>query len=108
MKAQHIRLTGLRTKTAPAVEISDEGVYVWFKRGETAHKTVVKQRWPVVAVDYDKKGDVIGVEMAPFPKSFSINAILEPAGLRVSERMAANAEIVPMGKARQPAEAVAA
>jgi hypothetical protein len=91
-----VKITGIRIKTPPVVEISDEGIYVWFKRGVYAEKTVVKQRWPLVAVDYDKDGDLIGVEVVPFPKSFSLNGVLAPAGLKVSDRMAAKAEIQPV------------
>lgn len=103
MSKGKFKLTGIRSKEFPVMEISDEGVYVWFKRGAKAEKTIVKRRWPLLAVDIDKEGDVIGVELVPMPTSFTINSIINPAGFKVSDRVAAKTQIMPVEKMKSEA-----
>ena len=47
---------------SPIVRVTVEGLYVCFRQGVQSAKTVIRSRWPHVAVDLDDKGDVIGVE----------------------------------------------
>lgn len=76
----------------PVVEVSPDGIYVWFNRGRRAAKTEIKSRWPVVAVDLDENGEVIGIEHAPAPAAFSLQKLAASAGVRVPAAVAARAQ----------------
>jgi uncharacterized protein YuzE len=83
----------VRATTSPVVELTADGLYIWFNPGGDAVKTIVKSRWPFLAVDVDKNGDIIGIEHAPLPKEFSISKVSQKAGVRISDKVAARAEI---------------
>jgi hypothetical protein len=81
---------------APLVEINDAGLYIRFKVGETATKTIVRNEWPHVAVDLARDGSVIGVELVPLPERFSIGRVAREAGIRIPpEVLGADPEIQP-------------
>jgi len=85
----------IKSSAAPIIELGPDGVYVWFKPGIQAAKTIIKSRWPVVAIDVDATGDVIGFECAPLPEEFSLQALGDRAGVHVPDKAAARAQIRP-------------
>jgi len=91
MNKEHYNFV-VKSSASPVVEWSPDGLYVMFKPGAKAAKTIVRRRWPVIAVDVDKDGDVIGVECAPAPARFSIAGLAKDAGIRVPKEAAARAE----------------
>ena len=82
----------IKEAVTPIVQWSPDGLYVTFKPGAKSAKTIVKRRWPVLAVDLDKDGEVIGVECAPAPAKFTFMGIAADAGIYVPERAAARVE----------------
>ena len=87
-----LRQFAIKSSIIPIVEMSPDGIYVTFKPSAKATKTIVKRRWPVVAVDLDKNDEVIGVECAPAPAKFTLMSIARDAGVHVPEKSAARAE----------------
>lgn len=73
------------------MELSDEGVYVWFKRGSKAAKTVVRSRWPFVAVDVDEAGDVIGIEITPAPAEITLGRVAKLANVSIPKPVISSA-----------------
>lgn len=76
------------------VEVSDDGLYVWFKRGAAATETIVRNRWPLVAIDLDASGEVIGIECAPLPDEFGVKSLARLARVEIPIETAANARFL--------------
>jgi hypothetical protein len=68
-------------------------IYVQLRQGLKVAKTVVRQQWPLVAVDYSADGRVIGIE-AVGHASFTLNALFRVAGLRAPAHLAQAAKFV--------------
>ena len=54
----------VKSKRPPVVEVDTaaQALYVYFQRGVHISRTVVQNQWPLVTVDLDRDGGVIGVE----------------------------------------------
>ena len=81
------------SRAKPVIELSQEGVYVSLFQGCAVAKTEVRSEWPLIAVDFDKTGRVIGVECAPCPEEFSLAATMRKAGGHIPVAAAARAVI---------------
>ncbi|MGH8021858.1 MAG: hypothetical protein ACREIA_26960 [Opitutaceae bacterium] len=82
-KRERSEIRSIRPRHAPVVEITGEGsaTYIWFNRTGKHARTIEISKWPVLLVDLDARGEVIGVETAGF-REFTINAVLKKAGLK--------------------------
>ena len=81
---------------APVVEVDTvaQALYVYFQRGVKVAKTVVQNQWPLVAVDLDKDGGVIGVEACGV-NEFTLSPVLTKAGVEAPARLVSSARYVP-------------
>jgi uncharacterized protein YuzE len=89
--AHSFRFT-ITSRQTPIVQLTDEGLYIYFKPGAVSEKTVVRSRWPLVAIDLDKNGDVIGIEAVPPPESFTLRGLIAKAGGKITDKALANAQ----------------
>jgi hypothetical protein len=55
MKSRKFEFT-VSSPSEAVVELSDEGLYVRFKSGVESAQTIVRSRWPLVAIDLDADG----------------------------------------------------
>lgn len=80
----------------PVVEVDTvaQALYVYFQRGVKVAKTVVQNQWPLVAVDLDKHGGVVGVEACGV-NEFTLSPVLNTAGVEAPSRMVNAARYVP-------------
>jgi hypothetical protein len=61
---------------------------------------VIRREWPHIAIDLDRAGQVIAIEMVPNPTQFSIAGILAQAGITLPTELSADKiEIRPEVKA---------
>ena len=81
---------------APVVEVDTvaQALYVYFQRGVRIARTVVQNQWPLVAVDLDKHGAVIGVE-ASGVEEFTLSPVLRSAGVQAPRQAINAARYVP-------------
>ena len=86
----------VKSKMMPVVEIDTaaQAVYVYFQRGVRVAKTVVQNQWPLVAVDLDKHGEVIGVEACGVGE-FTVRPILEQARVEAPRSILNSARYLP-------------
>ena len=68
-------------------------IYVQLRQGLKVAKTVVRQQWPLVAVDYATDGRVIGFE-AVGHETFTLSALFRVAGVRAPARLTQDARFV--------------
>jgi uncharacterized protein YuzE len=82
--------------SAPVVEVDTvaQALYVYFQRGVKVAKTVVQNQWPLVAVDLDKDGGVIGVEACGVDE-FTLSPVLDKARVEIPARLLNSARYVP-------------
>jgi hypothetical protein len=52
--------------------------------GRPCARTIANGRWPHLAVDFDRRGRVIGLEAIPLPDRFSLGRLARLAGVRLS------------------------
>lgn len=90
MKSRKFEFT-VSSPSAAIVELSDEGLYVRFKQGAEAVRTVVRSRWPLVAIDLDKAGEVIGIECTPAPEEFGLTSVAKLANVAISAEIVSRA-----------------
>jgi hypothetical protein len=93
MKSRKFEFT-VAASSAATVELSDEGLYVRFQSGVEAARTIVRSRWPLVAVDLDAAGGVIGIECAPVPAEFGLTSVAELASVAVPPETVTRARYV--------------
>ncbi len=86
----------VKSKMMPVVEIDTaaQAVYVYFQRGARVAKTVVQNQWPLVAVDLDKHGEVIGVEACGL-REFTVRPILAQARVEAPRAVLNSARYLP-------------
>jgi len=79
-------------KTPPTVEIdaSVASVYVRFHKARIAKTIRHQPAWPIVTVDLDKNGEVVGVEFVGI-RDFSIHQLLRKAAVHAPLSAVANA-----------------
>ena len=82
MKCHKFEFT-VSSPSEAVVELSDEGLYVRFKSGVESAKTIVRSRWPLVAIDLDADGYVIGIECTPVPAEFGLTSVAKLANVAV-------------------------
>jgi uncharacterized protein YuzE len=87
---------GLDKPCTPVVEVDTvaQALYVYFQRGVKVARTVVQNQWPLVAVDLDKSGKVVGVEACGV-NEFTLSPVLEKARVAAPVRMVNAARYVP-------------
>jgi hypothetical protein len=71
----------VRSPQPPILEITDSGIFLSFQQDVEVAETVIRREWPHIAIDLDKAGQVIAIEMVPKPNQFSIAGILAQAGI---------------------------
>ena len=78
----------VRSKIPPVVTVDSvaDAVYVYFQRGVKIARTKVINEWPLVAVDLDAAGDVIGIE-ALCPENFTLRSLANNAAVKVPKRL---------------------
>ena len=64
MNFRHTDILVVRSKACPTVEIDTEAsaAYVCFKRTKVIGTFRHGLKWPIVTIDLDQRGDVIGVD----------------------------------------------
>jgi hypothetical protein len=72
------------TEPTPVVELNEDGLYVRLAPRGACARTVANGRWPHLAVDFDRRGRVIGIEAMPLPDRFSLSRLARRVGLRLS------------------------
>lgn len=80
----------------PVVEVDTmaQALYVYFQRGVKVARTVVQNQWPLVAVDLDRKGAVIGVEACGV-EEFTLLPLLHIARVKAPSQMINAARYIP-------------
>lgn len=78
---------------SPIVELCEAGLYVSMAPGRRCARTVANGRWPHLAVDFDRRGRVIGIEAIPLPDRFSLGRLARQAGVRLSPHAIRRARI---------------
>jgi uncharacterized protein YuzE len=80
----------------PIVEVDTmaQALYVYFQRGVKIARTVVQNQWPLVTVDLDKDGGVIGVEACGVDE-FTLSPVLNKARVEAPARLVNSARYVP-------------
>jgi len=95
MKARHTEILLVRSRTAPTVGIDTEAsaAYVRFKQAKVARTVRHSSKWPIVTLDLDARGDVVGVEFVGV-KKFNLGYLLKRVPLRASLQTIARASYV--------------
>ena len=85
----------VRSAKPPTVEIDTEAsaAYVRFKKAKVVRTIRHQSKWPIVTIDLDSHGDVVGVEFVGV-KKFNLCYLLELAGIKASGDVVAGASYV--------------
>ncbi len=76
------------------IDFASGAAYVRFSPpGQKVAKTLVRREWPLVAIDLDKEGEVIGIE-AIGVNNLTIHKLLEKANVQMNPRLVQKAEYV--------------
>jgi len=83
MKTELKNIIVVKTKTAPTVEIDTEAraAYVRFKRAKIARTLRYGPKWPIVTLDLDARGELVGVEFVGVRK-FNLGYLLRRVPLK--------------------------
>lgn len=83
MKTRHTNIIVVECKTPPTVEIDTEAsaAYVRFTRGKVARTLRQSTKWPIVTIDLDARGQVVGVEFVGV-KKFNLGYLLRQVPLK--------------------------
>jgi uncharacterized protein YuzE len=83
MKTDHTDIIVVKCKTRPTVEIDTEAAaaYVRFKRAKVARTLRHGAKWPMVTIDLDAKGHVVGLEFVGV-KKFNLGYLLKQVALK--------------------------
>src|SRR5207244_1355366 len=102
MNFRHTDILVVRSKAPPTVEIDTEAsaAYVRFKRTKVARTFRHGSKWPIVTIDLDQRGDVIGVEFVGVRK-FNLGYLLRRAPVKALAHTIARATYV-SAEAHQP------
>ena len=95
MKSNGTEVLLVHSKSPPTVEIDTEAsaAYVRFKRAKVAKTVRHTSKWPIITIDLDSQGEVIGVEFVGV-KKFNLNYLLRLTPVKTSSRSAAQASYV--------------
>ena len=95
MKTRHTEVLVIRSRTAPTVEIDTEAsaAYVRFRRGKVVQTRRHVSTWPIVTIDLDARGEVVGVEFIGV-KKFNLGYLLAQIPLKASRHTLTQANYV--------------
>jgi len=85
MKTNHTDIIMVKCKTPPTVEIDTEAsaAYVRFTRAKVAKTMRHGAKWPIVTIDVDARGQVVGLELVGV-KKFNLGYLLEQASVKAT------------------------
>ncbi|MBM3881487.1 MAG: DUF2283 domain-containing protein [Verrucomicrobia bacterium] len=85
MKSGHTDIMMVNCKTPPTVEIDTKAsaAYVRFKRAKIARTLRHRAKWPIVTIDVDARGQVVGLELVGV-KKFNLGYLLEQASVKAT------------------------
>ena len=83
MKKNDTHVLIVKSRASPVVEIDTEAgaAYVRFKKAKVAKTLRHRSKWPIVTVDLDAAGEVIGVEFVGV-KKFNLGYLLKRAFIK--------------------------
>jgi uncharacterized protein YuzE len=83
MKTNHTDIIMVKCKTPPTVEIDTEAsaAHVRFKRARIARTLRHGAKWPIITIDVDACGQVVGLEFVGV-KKFNLGYLLKQAALK--------------------------
>jgi uncharacterized protein YuzE len=95
MKTNGTDVLLVQTKSPPTVEIDTEAAaaYVRFKRTKVAKTLRHSSKWPIITIDLDSQGEVVGVEFVGV-KKFNLNYLLSQTPIKAPSRSVAQASYV--------------
>jgi uncharacterized protein YuzE len=95
MKKNDTHVFIVRSRAAPIVEIDTEAgaAYVRFKRARVAKTLRHRSKWPIVTIDLDASGEVIGIEFVGV-KKYNLEYLLKRAPIKVPSSMLEKASYV--------------
>jgi uncharacterized protein YuzE len=87
MKTNHTDIIVVKCKVPPTVEIDTEAsaAYVRFKRTKIVKTVRHRVKWPIVTLDLDSRGEVVGVEFVGV-KKFNLDYLLRQVPLKAPSR----------------------
>lgn len=93
----------VRARRSPTVEIDTEvsAAYVRFTRAKVARTVRCASKWPIVTIDLNTRGDVIGVEFVGV-KRFDLEYLLRQVPITVPAKTKAHASYVSAEEDRVP------
>jgi len=104
MKKNETDILLVGSSQPPTVEIDQaaSAIYIRFKRGKVARTIRYESKWPLVTVDLDAGGDVLGVECVGV-KRFNLPSVLKTARVQAPSEAVTRADFQFASKP-QPAE----
>lgn len=104
MKKNETNLLLVRSSQPPTVEIDQaaSAIYVRFKRGRVARTIRHGSKWPLVTVDLDAGGDVLGIECVGV-KRFNLQGVFKTARVQAPSEAMTHADFQ-FASEPQPAE----
>ena len=95
MKSDHSEAWVVKSHSPPTVEIDTEvaAAYVRFKRARVAKTRRHSSKWPIITIDLDAQGDVVGVEFVGV-KRFDLSYLLKQVALKAPQRTLARTSYV--------------
>lgn len=104
MKVDQTENFVVRTRRSPTVEIDTEvsAAYVRFKRAKVARTVRQASKWPIVTIDLDARGEVVGVEFVGV-KRFDLDYLLRQVRLTAPAEAIAHASYISAEEDQVPA-----
>jgi uncharacterized protein YuzE len=95
MKNGHTDIIVVKCKAPPTVEIDTEAAaaYVRFSRAKVARTLRHGAKWPIVTIDVDARGQVVGLELVGV-KKFNLSYLLEQASVKATPDASARVNYV--------------
>jgi len=83
MKTERKHIILVKTNTPPTVEIDTEAraAYIRFKRAKIAKTLRHGSKWPIVTIDLNARGEVVGVEFVGV-RRFNLGYLLRRVSLK--------------------------
>lgn len=94
-KKRHTEIFVVRSKMPPTVEIDTEAsaAYVRFKRARVARTLRQDSKWPIITIDLDAQGQVIGLEFVGV-KKFNLAYLLQGIPIKASPQTLSRASYI--------------
>src|SRR5947208_3665235 len=95
MKANHRDILVVRSKAPPSVEIDTEAsaAYVRFRRTRVVKTIRHRSKWPIVTLDLDGHGQLVGIEFVGV-KKFNLSYLLQGIHIKAPARTIGRATYV--------------